>query len=233
MKAPSACAADRTRSGPAEGRPIYDGDELVLTGRVVARSANEVAGETVVEVEAETPRGGVAATLVAGIAWGGPSFRPDPGTYPTSALPASLPPATAEILAGLDPLGTPTLALDAAVLARAADDLDDPSPAYRGPEGVAHPALLLRQANRALAENVALGPWIHVSSEVAHSGLARAGDRLETRGRVARVYERSGRAWVDLDLLIVADRTRPIARICHTAIYALPAPRAGEGARHG
>jgi acyl dehydratase len=84
------------------------------------------------------------------------------------------------------------------------------------------------QANRILSENVALGPWIHVSSDVAHCDLARAGDRLETRGRVARVYERKGRGWVDLDLVVVAGDARPVARIRHTAIYRMPAPSAGE-----
>jgi predicted permease len=63
------------------------------------------------------------------------------------------------------------LRLDAAVLERAADDLDDPSPVYRGSAGVVHAGLVLRQANRALSENFTLGPWIHVSSDVAHLDL--------------------------------------------------------------
>ncbi len=88
------------------------------------------------------------------------------------------------------PARTPVLVLDGTLLARAAEDLDDPSPIYRGSEAIAHPGLLLRQANL-LAENVALGPWIHVSSDVAHCGLARAGDCLEIR-RVARVTSATG-----------------------------------------
>src|SRR5262245_26827758 len=43
-------------------RPVYDGDDLVLGGRIVARSANPVAGETVAELEARTSGGEVAAT---------------------------------------------------------------------------------------------------------------------------------------------------------------------------
>jgi acyl dehydratase len=206
-------------------RPVYDGSQLTLGGQVVARSANPVAGEAVAELEARTPEGEVAATMVAGLAWGGPVTAPDPRGYPAAPLPASPPPATEETLATLGPLGAPALILDETTLVRAAGDLDDPSPLYRGPEGIAHPGLLLRQANRALSENLALGPWIHVSSDVAHCDLARAGDRLETRGRVARVYERKGRGWVDLDLLVVADGARPVAHIRHTAIH-----RLGEGA---
>jgi acyl dehydratase len=205
-------------------RPVYEGDELALAGRVVARSANRVAGEVVAELEGSAG-GRVATTMTAGLAWGGLVVAPDPGGYPAAPLPAAPPPASPEVLAALDPLGTPTLALDPRALDEAAGDLDDPWPGYRGPEGVAHPGLVLRQANRALSENVRLGPWIHVSSDVGHAGLARPGDRLETRGRVARVYERNGRGWVDLDLLVVAravaDGVRPIARIRHTTIYRL------------
>jgi acyl dehydratase len=203
-------------------RPIYDGDLLVLSGSIRGRSGREAAGEILAEIEAQTPRGEVAATMAAGLAWGGPVVSPDPLAYPAAALPGSPLPVTAETLARPAPLGTPVLRLDAAVLERAADDLDDPSPVYRGSAGVAHPGLVLRQANRALSENFTLGPWIHVSSDVAHLDLARAGERLQTRGRVARVYERNGRGWVDLDLLVVADGARPIAAIYHAAIYRMP-----------
>ena len=210
-------------------RPVYDGEELTLHGCVLARSANAMAGETVAELHARGSGGQISATATAGLAWGGPAIAPNPRAYPAMALPASAPPATAEVLTSLVPLGTPVLVLDGTLLARAAEDLDDPSPIYRGSKGVAHPGLLLRQANRALAENVALGPWIHVSSDVAHCDLARAGDRLETRGRVARVYERHGRGWVELALLIVANGARPIARIHHTAIYRMSVPKPREG----
>jgi acyl dehydratase len=201
---------------------VYHGDELTLGGAIVARSANPVAGEVVAEIEARGSRGDIAATLVAGLAWGGAAMAPDLGAYPSAPLPGAPPAATAATLVRLGPLGTTALHLDSTVLAQAADDLGDPLPDYTEPRGVAHPGLLLRQANRALTENVLLGPWIHASSDVTHLGLARAGDRLETRGRVMRVYERGGRGWVDLDLLLVApDPTRPIARIRHTAIYRL------------
>ena len=210
-------------------RPIYDGDRLTLSGQIVGRSGRQDAGEAVASIEARTPRGDVAATLTAGLAWGGPVQTPDPHGYPAAPLPTSHAPATPEALGSLGSLGSPVLELDAPSLARIADNLDDAASLYRGPAGVLHPALLLRQANRALSENVALGPWIHVSSDVAHCDVARAGERLETRGRIARVYERKGRDWVDLDLLVVAGGARPVARIHHTAIYRMPTPGAGEG----
>src|SRR5262249_32689735 len=41
-------------------RPIYDGDVLTLTGRIVGRSGRPEAGETLAAIEARTPRGEVA-----------------------------------------------------------------------------------------------------------------------------------------------------------------------------
>ena len=202
-------------------RPVYDGDPLAISGQAVARSAAETAGESVIEIQGGTPRDENAVAMTAGLAWGGPDFVPDPSRYPAGAPPVSPAPPTPAGLASIEVLGAAVLDLDAATLDQTANDLDDPSPLYRGAGAVAHPGLLLRQANRALAENVALGPWIHVASDVTHCGTAGAGDRLETRGRVARTYERKGRGWVDLDLLILAGGARPIARVYHTAIYRL------------
>jgi hypothetical protein len=200
--------------------PVYDGDELEMEARVVGRSGSEPAGEIVAEVTASTPRGAVAS-LVAGLGWGGPPVTPDPGRYPAASLPDTRLPASAEALAGVGPLGSPVLRLDEAETAGYAADVDDPLPIYRGAEAVVHPGQLLQQANRALSENVALGPWIHASSQVTHCGLARAGDRLTTRGRVARVFEKKGHEFVELDLLVVADDARPVVQVRHLAIYRL------------
>jgi len=68
-----------------------------------------------------------------------------------------------------------------------------------------------------------MGPWIHVGSVVRHLGGARVGDRLTTRGKVRSVFEKKGREFVELDLVIVAGATgRPVAHVLHTAIYRLP-----------
>jgi acyl dehydratase len=214
-------------------RPACDGDELILAGRVVARSANPSAGEILAELDASRGGAEVVAALAAGLAWGGPVIAPAVPDEPAPPEPRALRPATPDAPEGPGALRAAVLTLDAATLARAADELDDPLPVYRGPGAVAHPALLLHQANRALAESVRLGPWIHVASDVSHAGLARAGERLETRGRVVRVYERGGRDWIDLDVVVAADGGRPVAWIRHTAIYRMPAPAAGREDAHG
>jgi acyl dehydratase len=145
--------------------------------------------------------------------------------YPAAPLPEPRPAATREHLAALDALGTPEAYYDAA---RAADYLarvDDALMLYRGPDGAVHPGFYVEQANRALDRNVKMGPWIHVGSAVRHLGLARVGDRLATRGRVRSLFEKKGREFVELDLVIVAGAgARPVAHVRHTAIYRLPAP---------
>jgi hypothetical protein len=213
-------------------RPVFEDDRLLVRGRIESRGGSEVAGELSADLEAVKADGQVAARAVAGLAWGGDPVMPDPADWPVVAVPATRVPATAEALAALSWLGSPVLVLTAELLAAAADELDDPDPRYRGAGAVAHPALLLQQANRILAEHVALGPWLHVASDLAHGGLARAGDTVVTRGRVARLWERKGRAHVELDVLVTAARpgsdARPVLHVRHTAIYRLPEPAPGD-----
>ncbi|HEV8307259.1 MAG TPA: MaoC family dehydratase [Methylomirabilota bacterium] len=208
-------------------RPIYDGDEVCVETRVIARSGGAAAGEIVVEVLASTRDREPAATAIAGLAWGAPPVIPDPGGYPAGPLPAVRMEVTPDRLRRLDPLGSPVLELEAAEIERYARELDDPSVLYRGPLALAHPGLLLQQANRALSENVALGPWVHVSSDLAHCGVARTGQRLTTRGRVVAEYERKGHRFVELEALIVAGEADPVLHVRHTAIWQLG--REGRG----
>jgi hypothetical protein len=84
---------------------------------------------------------------------------------------------------------------------------------------VAHPGWLLRDANSVLSRNVELGPWIHVESVAQHHGVARDGDRIGARAEVTREWEHKGHRFVELDVVVYANRSRPLARIKHTAIY--------------
>ncbi len=97
------------------------------------------------------------------------------------------------------------------------DGIGETLPIY-GDEGIAHPGWLLRRANRLLAANVELGPWIHVESDVTNLGLVHDGDVVSTTGRVTRVWERSGHKFVGLDVFVAVDE-RPVAYVDHTAIY--------------
>jgi acyl dehydratase len=87
-------------------------------------------------------------------------------------------------------------------------------------EGIIHPGTLLRCANWALMQNVKLGPWIHVGSTLQQLATGSVGDTLTLRAKVTANADRKGHKFVDLDALVVANGTKPLARILHTAIYA-------------
>ena len=60
---------------------------------------------------------------------------------------------------------------------------------------------------------------MHVGSRVEHFGAAKIGDELSAKALVTGNYERRGHRFVDLDVLVYANRTTPVARIAHLAIY--------------
>lgn len=129
---------------------------------------------------------------------------PDLALYPEEPLPAVRPAASAEFLAPGRILGT----------------LHDRLSLSDHP----YPAALLTLSNHLLMQNVQLGPWLHAASELRHFGLAREGDRLSVRGRVADRFERKGHRFVVLDIVVVAGE-RLVQYVRHTAIYELR-PRA-------
>jgi len=199
-------------------RPVLGAEEVPVTGDVTGRDARAASGRVAARTETEGDCGLAEVTLPAG--------SPTPvnvAMYPRAALPAERPPASREHLGRVDVLGTPETTYDAEVAAAWLEKVNDPLPVYRGRDAWVHPAFYLDQANRALDQNVRLGPWIHVESRVRHLGGARIGETLQTRGRVRSVYERKGRQYVELDLLIVAsgERPRPVAHVFHTAIFEL------------
>ena len=84
-------------------------------------------------------------------------------------------------------LGTIDEVFDAAAAAGYLADVRETLPLYAA-EGIAHPGWLLRFANAVLVRNVVLGPWIHVSSDVALLGVLGDGEPLAgALGRARRV----------------------------------------------
>lgn len=203
-------------------RPVIDGDEAVVSGRVTARET----GGVTVQVMVTTPAAGDCAVATATM----PTVSPpsmSPVGYGTASLPDERPAATRAHLASLKALGTPVALYDEARAAEYLERVSDTLPVYRGPRGLVHPAFYLDQANRALDLNVKMGPWVHVGSVIRHLSAARVGDTLETRGRVRALSERKERELVELDLLILAgEEQRPVAHVLHSAIYRLPVPPA-------
>jgi MaoC like domain len=82
----------------------------------------------------------------------------------------------------------------------------------------AHPGWLLRFANSILVANVVLGPWIHVSSDVALLGVVGRGQAIDVHGAVIDEYDRKGHRFVELDVVVFAEGD-VVQRIHHTAIH--------------
>lgn len=198
--------------------PVYDGEEV----EVVATPVDDDAGRGVAEIGL-TVRGAAEGDERAEARAELPAVAPVPPddvlAIPAGEAPAyeERPPATRATLERLHVLGAVEVGFHAGDEADAyLRDVREDLAVYRD-QGVAHPAWLLRQANRVLAANVRLGPWIHVGSAVQHLGLVRDGDRVSVRARVAALYERKGHEFVDLDVVMLTDR--PVVTVRHTAIY--------------
>ncbi len=196
-------------------KPFYEGEMV----RVRTRAAD--AGSDLARLELEAYNGDGQLCAIASAALPAtPTAPPAVTGYPAATLPAQRPPVSEEALRAIGALGTVEATYDARVkAARFCDEIGDDWGGYFGPGAVGHPGVLIRYANSALALNVLLNPWIHVSSDITHFSLVRDGDVVSTRGRVASLFERKGHKFVDLDLLMVANGERPIMHVRHTAIY--------------
>jgi hypothetical protein len=183
--------------------PVYDGCEVTVTG-VEQADAIDVA---VVDDGAACATGRARRSRQL-------ADRPVPAA---AALPAEPPAAAPEVLQPGTVLGTIVDRFDAAAHERYLADVRETLPLYAA-EGIAHPGWLLRFANAALARNVVLGPWIHVSSELDLLGVVTDGETVEARSAVVDEFERKGHRFVTLDVALSADE-RPVQRIVHTAIY--------------
>ena len=85
-------------------------------------------------------------------------------------------------------------------------------------ENLGHPGLLPRIMNKVLVDNAILGPWIHVGSKMQLLSAGKVGDELTARAKVVGNYEKKGHRFVELDALVIANGTTPLAHIWHIAI---------------
>jgi hypothetical protein len=145
------------------------------------------------------------------------------GSYPMRPLPVERPPADEVSLAPGTMLGTAARDMTPEDADWYLDGVGETDPVYRA-ERIVHPGRILRLCNNALMDNVVLGPWIHVGSKVQNFSIARLGDTLSVRARVAANYEKKGHRFVDLDALVIANNERAVAHVLHTAIYRLRPP---------
>ena len=97
-------------------------------------------------------------------------------------------------------------------------DIRETDPIYAR-ESLGHPGLLQRVMNKVLVDNAILGPWIHVGSRMQLLSAMKVGDELTARAKVVGNYEKKGHRFVELDALVVANGTTPLAHCWHIAIY--------------
>jgi acyl dehydratase len=198
--------------GSAECRflkPVYDGDMATVTATESGNGleiAIESRGELCATGRATLPPTALAAPSLA-------EFREAPQR-------PGRPPADEASLAegtwlGIDPyVVTPEMA------ARYLAESQESATIYAD-EKLVHPRDLLRSCNFVLSRNVVFGPWVHTGSQVQHLAAAHVGETLSVRARVTGNYEKKGHHFVEIDALVLANRTIPVARIGHTAIYRL------------
>ena len=192
-------------------KPVYDGREVTVEADT---DAGAESGELALVVRDDS--GTDCATATARL---GSDNPPDAHDFPEAPLPDPVPRATADALNGAAHLGSITSTFDADRADEYLEAISEPLPVYRE-QRIAHPAWLLRRANRILAANVRLGPWIHVESDTSYFGLVHDGETLSTRGRVLRVWEQREHKFVTIDVgMFAGSDIRPVVRVTHTAIY--------------
>lgn len=197
-------------------QPFYEGGEVIVRGEMDADS-----DPIKVAVKAEREDGIVCATGLATVnddsSWLGEARLDD---YAEAGLPSidARPPASRESLAQGLVLGTLKEKLDLKDTALI-KSIGERLPVYYGAEAVAHPVTLLSLANQIMMRNFVLGPWIHAASDLINHGVARGGDEIAVRGRIRDVFERKGHEFFTIDLLLVANDSRIIQQVRHTAIY--------------
>jgi len=139
-------------------------------------------------------------------------------TLPEGTPPAERPKASEESLKVGRALGVKPFVADRALLSTYLDEIGETEPLYRA-DGLVHPGQILRLANFALLQNVVLGPWIHVGSTIRFHSAARVGEALTLRSRIASNSVSKGHAIVAFDAIVIANGTRLVAEIGHSAIW--------------
>jgi hypothetical protein len=187
-------------------KPVYDGETAEVTG-----SEND--GVLSIEVQS---RGQSCATGRASLPAAAPAVAM--ADYQSVAPVAERRPVSVSSYEVDKRLGTLPRDWAGDAAAQYLADIRETDPIYTR-EHLGHPGLLQRVMNKVLVDNAILGPWIHVGSRMQLLSAAKRGDELTARAKVTGNYEKKGHRFVELDALVVANGTTPLARCWHIAIY--------------
>jgi acyl dehydratase len=187
-------------------RPVYEGDQLT-----VATEADGDRLQLQVRTEAEICATGTAerAAYLAPV---------DPGEWPLRPLPAEPPTATRETFEATPVLGTLEETFAEEKARAQLSEVQESLSAFVE-QRVVHPGHLLRLADSILSANVALPPWMHVSSRATFFTPVHWGDTVSARARVVSLFEKSRHQFVQLEILAFRG-PEPVMRVNpYTAIY--------------
>jgi hypothetical protein len=187
-------------------KPVYDGE-------VATVSAVEDAAGLTIEVES---RGEICATGSASLPGSAPTYSL--GDYVETAAVKERKPVNAASYQAGKWLGSIPRDWAGEAANEYLRDIRETDPIY-GREGLSHPGLLPRIMNKVLVDNAILGPWIHVGTRMQLLSAGKVGDELTARAKVVGNYEKKGHLFVELDALVVANGTTPLAHCWHIAIY--------------
>ena len=187
-------------------KPVYDGENVDLR-------ASESDGVLAIEVES---RGEVCASGSASLPASVPAFSL--ADFKAVSAVAERKPVDASSYEIGKWLGTAPRAWAGEAAKDYLAGVRETDPIYLR-EGLGHPGMLQRVMNRVLVDNAILGPWIHVGSRMQLLAAGRQGDEITARAKVTGNYEKKGHRFVELDALVVANGTTPLAHCWHIAIY--------------
>ena len=187
-------------------KPVYDGEIADVGGE-------EGGGVLTVEVES---RGQLCATGSASLPASSPPVSL--ADFPEVAAIAERSPVNAASYELGQWLGTVPRIWAGEAAQEYLTDVRERDPIYLA-EALGHPGLIQRVMNKVLVDNAILGPWIHVGSKMQLLSAGKSGDELTARARVTGNFEKKGHRFVELDALVVANGTTPLAHCQHIAIY--------------
>jgi acyl dehydratase len=187
-------------------KPVYDGE-------IAEVSAVDEAGGLTIEVQS---RGELCATGTASLPASAPEFTLD--DYAATAAVKERKPVNAASYELGKWLGSIPRDWAGEAASEYLKDIRETDPIYAR-EGLGHPGLLPRIMNKVLVDNAILGPWIHVGTKMQLLAAAKVGDELTARAKVVGNYDKKGHRFVELDALVVANGTTPLAHCRHIAIY--------------
>ena len=191
-------------------KPVYDGATVTVKAefmegkqrsmKISVESMGQLCAEATANLPSKEPK------------------QPNLDRFLKTPLPKERPPASSESLPVGALLGSYSMPVSSQFASEYLENVRETLPIYRN-KNLVHPGIILRFGNWALNQNVLLGPWIHVASNIQNLSEVKVGEELSVRSLVINNYERKGHKFVELDAVVLAGDDRFVARIEHRAIY--------------